>query len=195
MKKVLVIKNNEVVQFVNFETQEMADAWIEMLASTAAWGFPERWVADHFAGIGGFGESALGMSDAQKALAIDSRVVESDFGSYTEYKFAAEYTVEIEDITAQVAEQKAIQKYLARIQFGQRLMAELAAKNKAALDTQSMTQEQVLALKQALGPVKDFLTEGSLGFALAAIQSLNSIPLELKNYFVSLIEDYLLKET
>jgi len=184
MKKVIV--KNKVNQITHQAEMQDPTLWIAEQVANNSWGFPERWVADKLLNP---------LSDEQKALAIDSRLVENQLESYTEYKFAAEYTVEIEDITAQVAEQKAIQKYLARIQFGQRLMAELAAKNKAALDTQSMTQEQVLALKQALGPVKDFLTEGSLGFALAAIQSLNSIPLELKNYFVSLIEDYLLKET
>ena len=43
MKKVSVIKNNEVVQFVRFETQEKADTWIEMLASTKAWGNPSEY--------------------------------------------------------------------------------------------------------------------------------------------------------
>lgn len=114
MKKVSVIKNNEVVQFVNFETQEKADTWIEMLASTAAWGKPERWVADR---------PLSPLSDEQKALAIDSRIVENELESYTEYKFAAEYTVEIEDITAQIeselAQIEAIKN--AQVQAGLRL--------------------------------------------------------------------------
>lgn len=42
MIKVSVIKNNEVVQIANFETQEMADSWIQMLAETGSWGLPER---------------------------------------------------------------------------------------------------------------------------------------------------------
>lgn len=104
------------------------------------------------------------------------------------------FDVVIEDVTAQQAEDAQIAKYLARIQFGQKLMAQLAAKNKAALDAELLTIEQVVALKQALAPVKDFLTEGSLGFALGALQQVEGLDLALKEYFVGQIQAYLAGE-
>lgn len=41
-KKVIVKKNNEVVQFVIFHDEQVMNDWIEMLASTEAWGKPYR---------------------------------------------------------------------------------------------------------------------------------------------------------
>lgn len=115
MIKVKVLKNNEIVQFVKFETQDKADAWIEMLAETASWGKPDRWISDL---------PLSPLSDEEKALATS--VLEIDdpiLGFYKKYFFPAEYTIEIEDITEQVeaelAQIEAIKN--AQIQAGLRL--------------------------------------------------------------------------
>ena len=42
MKLVKVIKNGQVVQPVKFDNDADMNAWIQMLADTAAWGKPER---------------------------------------------------------------------------------------------------------------------------------------------------------
>lgn len=95
------------------------------------------------------------------------------------------------DISAEFIKQRNIDKYLKRIQFGQVLMAELAAMNKASLDAGDLTSEQIITLKQALAPVKDFVSEGSLGFALSALNSDSVLPPTLKGYFVTKISNYL----
>lgn len=40
MKKLSIIKNNEVVQFATFDDEQVMNNWIEMLATTKAWGSP-----------------------------------------------------------------------------------------------------------------------------------------------------------
>lgn len=78
-------------------------AWIAQEVANNSWGLPDRWLQD----------SPLNpLSDEEKAKATDTRVVED----VTEYFFPAEYTIEIEDITAQLEQEKAnaeALKYLA----------------------------------------------------------------------------------
>lgn len=131
---------------------------------------------------------------------IDQLKQESDFQDQGElsahelaypYLYNPElYDVTVLDKTQEIQKQKNIDKYLKRIQFGQILMAELAAMNKASIDAGTLTSEQVLAIKQALAPVKDFVSEGSLGFALSALNSDSVLPLALKGYFVTKISNY-----
>lgn len=100
----------------------------------------------------------------------------------------------IEDITELTNQSNNVNKYLKRIQFGQLLMAELAALNKAKLDTGSYTSEQVLSLKRDLALVKDFVIEGSLGFALQTLQQAQNVPTDIKSYFVNKIQQHLNSE-
>lgn len=130
MKLVKVIKNGEVVQPVRFDNDADMNQWIKMLADTGAWGLPERWLVD---------SPLSHLSEEDKAKAVESRKVvtveakpestiqvqkELEDGSiviedevvpaaeeqfYMEYKFAAEYDVEVEDVSAQV-EQEAVNK-------------------------------------------------------------------------------------
>lgn len=78
-------------------------AWIAQEVANNSWGLPDRWLPD----------SPLNpLSDEEKAKATDTRVVDE----VTEYFFPAEYTIEIEDITAQLEQEKAnaeALKYLA----------------------------------------------------------------------------------
>lgn len=100
----------------------------------------------------------------------------------------------VENITELINQSNNVNKYLKRIQFGQLLMAELAALNKAKLDTGSYTSEQVLSLKRDLAPVKDFVIEGSLGFALQTLQQAQNVPTDIKSYFVNKIQQHLNSE-
>jgi hypothetical protein len=105
------------------------------------------------------------------------------------------YNFEVIDNTIYDKSEKNIKKYHERILFGQKLMAELAAMNKSKLDANEYTQEQVLNLKQALAPIKDFVSEGSLGFAYQSLNLAQGLPTGLKHYFMTKISDYLTKES
>ena len=102
--------------------------------------------------------------------------------------------VAITDITIEVLKQKNIDKYLKRIQFGQVLMAELAAMNKSSLDAGELTSEKIIELKKTLAPIKDFVSEGSLGFALSVLKTSEGLPPTIKEYFVKKISSYLESE-
>ena len=108
----------------------------------------------------------------------------------------AEYEIIQTDITQQNQEQQLINKNLARIQFGQRLMAELAAKNQIKLSNQLMTIQQVFSLEDKLAKVQSRLVNGSTGLALSELISLDlpEMTTEEKAYFVSKIQDYLNSE-
>ena len=94
--KSTVYKNAIEVQHVFFGTKVEQDAWTQMLHDTHAWGLPERTKLD----------SPLSpLSNEEKASAISSKVVDG----ITEYTFAKEYEIIVEDITvAYEAEQLAI---------------------------------------------------------------------------------------
>jgi hypothetical protein len=98
------------------------------------------------------------------------------------------------DISAELLKQKNIEKYLKRIQFGQVLMAELATINKEKLESGAYSPDQVLVLKKSLAPIKDFVSEGSLGFAYQGLNLSQDLPADLKQYFMQKISEYLTKE-
>lgn len=104
------------------------------------------------------------------------------------------YDVTVLDISPEIQKQKNIDKYLKRIQFGQVLMAELATINKAKLESGAYSPDQVLVLKKSLAPIKDFVSEGSLGFAYQGLSLSQDLPSDLKQYFMEKISDYLESE-
>jgi hypothetical protein len=105
------------------------------------------------------------------------------------------YSIEEIDVTDEKKSEKNVDKYHKRILFGQKLMAELAAMNKSKLDANEYTQEQVLNLKQALAPIKDFVSEGSLGFAYQSLNLAQGLPTGLKHYFMNKLSEYLTEES
>lgn len=147
---------------------EYMNALIQMLADTAAWGKPERWLAD---------TPMNPLSEEEKALAIESRkvvTVEAKPGStrqvkkeledgsvvledevipaveeqfYMEYKFAAEYAIDIEDITAQVEAEKAAKE------------AKRLAKEKRKADRKLIDWSKNLTTKQLQEVVKALIEE------------------------------------
>ncbi len=93
--------NNEITHFAEFETDFERDSFITRMVSVNGWGKSERWVkADQ--------------EDVTDAL--ETREVETPQGPVTEYKLAAEYTIEQVDITAQVAQEQTNQQALAYLE-------------------------------------------------------------------------------
>ena len=93
----VTIKTKQGDTWSEFETLEKANVWIDSLKNTGAWGKPERWVEDtHLSPL----------SEEEKKKAKEVRVREVLGQNITEYRFEAEYTIDIKDISAEVKDKK-----------------------------------------------------------------------------------------
>ncbi len=104
MKRVKVLKNNVVTNQADFATQELADAFIAREEANKSFGKPERIIASNM----------LGDEDAVNAIETITEEVNGE--EKVSYKFAAEYTIEISDVTAEInqkATNEQARKYLA----------------------------------------------------------------------------------
>lgn len=90
-------KANEVTHEGQFASQSEVDAWVVQCEAVQAWGKPERWVTD---------SPMNPLSDAEKAKAKEVRVREELGKPITEYRFEAEYTIDVKDISAEVKAEK-----------------------------------------------------------------------------------------
>jgi len=116
MKKVKIRNKNYSDPAINWDFQSPdPQPKIDELIASGIIGLPDRWLQD----------SPLSpLSEEEKEKATDTRVVNDGLGNgWTEYFFPAEYTIEIQDITAQIeAEQAQIQAIKnAQLQAGLRL--------------------------------------------------------------------------
>lgn len=173
MFKILIKAQNGGIFFVTFPTLLEAEAYVQEIAASQHWGRPEQTILQTPAVVDSFG------------IEIEPAVYQT---------IPATYTVEIVDITAEVERQAGIEKYKKRIEFGKDLMAELSFTNAQALQQGTMTSEQVLQLKTQIAAIKDFLTEGSLGFAAQALEQSQGLPSDLKSYFLNKMNAYLASE-
>jgi hypothetical protein len=111
MKKVSIKK-----QGIETHNAQMEDptVWIAQEVANNSWGLPDRWIADTLLSP---------LTEEEKTKATKTREVEVMGEMVTEYFFPAEYTIEIQDITAQIeAEQAQIQAIKnAQLQAGLRL--------------------------------------------------------------------------
>jgi len=109
---------------------------------------------------------------------------------------AAEFTVEIVDITEKIEDEKNIQKNLNRMAFGQRLMAELAMQNQKDIAQNLLTVDDVIRTESELRDVQRLISNGSLPLALGLLQTLPLIHMtqEKKAYFIGKITQYLSAE-
>ena len=108
----------------------------------------------------------------------------------------AEYTVVIEDITAQIEYEKDVAKNLARMEFGKRLMAELAASNQMDLVSGALTVPQIIEAEAALATIQRYISQGSLGLAAQLLQT-TTIPHfgdAKKALFLNKMQEYLSNE-
>ena len=104
-KKVIVKKNDEIVQFVIFKDEQIMNDWISMLATTKAWGSPE----------------------------INEEILNEN-GEITTNSTPAEYEVLIEDCTAEVEQErinKEAKEYLVKTDYVVLKFAEALAKGES----------------------------------------------------------------
>lgn len=205
MFKVSIKKQNIETHGAKFETLEEVNAWIQQCESAQAWGRPDRWVRDN---------EFTPLNNEEKARAAESRlvVIQEAVPEYvnengetvpaipektvTEYFFPAEYTIEIQDITAEILYEKEIQKRINRINFGTRIFAELTTRNVIRLKAGTTTVEALLIAEEKLAKVQRLMANSSTETALQTLVALDipEIPNEEKTLFVAKIQEYLQKE-
>lgn len=108
MKKIKIIKNGVVTnQNMNpLESDEVKDLWLAKEIANGSFGKNERWLPVQKDRDGVEYVSGENISEA-----IDTRTVKDDMlGDRVEKKFAAEYTVVEEDMTAEIAAAEADKK-------------------------------------------------------------------------------------
>ncbi len=96
MIEVRVKKQNVVTHKGLFSSQNEADEWINQQVALKSWGKPERWVD----------EELCESQDEIVADAIAEQMTGGPDHEHKQYKFAAEYVIEQEDITARLAQEE-----------------------------------------------------------------------------------------
>lgn len=191
MIKVSITRQGVITNEAQFPNQAEAEAWFNEVAATGAFGKLA-------------GQYMLSqLSEAELATEI-SRVTEQEIlGQIVPLiqplitipdQFAVSYT----DISAEVAHQRKIAKYAARIAFAQQLMAEISATNTDKYESQEMSLAQLIAAEEKLAKVQRLLLNGSTGLALAEIiaieSTLTEYPQSYKDSFKAKIQAFLASE-
>jgi hypothetical protein len=176
MFKVIIKKASDLshIGWRTFDTAEIANAWLDEVSPSGAWGKPA------------YTEIIPAVIDDEGNELEPEQTIEH----------AAEFTVEIVDITEQIEDEKGIQKNLARMAFGQRLMAELAMQNQKDIALNLLTVDDVIRTESELRDVQRLISNGSLPLALGLLQTLPLIHMtqEKKAYFIGKITQYLSTE-
>lgn len=129
-------KQNEIKWSANIKTQGEVDSWIAQETANKSWGKPERIVRVYANG--------LSLEDqGESTLDIINFIEGADsFGnSFIDYTLKAEYTIEQEDISLQIAAEKKISNRKKKRAFGEDLIDKIAAMN----DTKLLNVTQVNA--------------------------------------------------
>jgi ethanolamine utilization protein EutP (predicted NTPase) len=158
------IKNSQgiVTNQASFASQLMADTWLNDQMKAGVFGKNERWV--HEDDLIVLGE------DRTKAIASQQVTMDSSGTTKTEFKFAAEYTVEQSDISAELSAQAELAKALYAQQLGSQIVARVFSVNESS----SITQAQLLAIlaDADIALIERLCWNGSLVTARAKIASL-----------------------
>lgn len=160
MKKVS-IKNlqGQETHSAKFETLEQANAWIEEQKVLKSWGKPERWVA----------ESQIEFEGENIANSIEMMVEPTSFGEIKLYKFASEYTIEISDVTAEIAAQKKLSDRAKKRAFGEALIDKISTIN----DSKNLSIEQVDAFmgNALITALREHLWAGNISTFVSKLSS------------------------
>lgn len=120
MIKINIKKNGEITNSGSFDSQEDVNVWLQHHVSANSFGKSERWVCEDQEDISNALEirTVIDSPAISEELDEQGNVIQEALPetSHTEYKLAAEYTIEIEDITIQIQtkqESEQARKYLA----------------------------------------------------------------------------------
>lgn len=154
----VIAKNsqNEITHEAVFDTQEKANAWIELSKQNKAFGKEEQWYTE-------VGAQMEGVTLPENA---ESRVAGlDDMGAEViEYKIPCDYAIEQSEYTPTV---DPVQERLNKMQFGDKVVATLIEIN----NSKGYTAEQFgqLVADPTLAGIERLLRSGSLDLAKAAI--------------------------
>lgn len=158
MKKVIIKnKQNVVTHFSTFPTSAEANEWIEKQTLKKSWGKPERWVA----------ESQLQLEGESVENSLEMMIEPTSFGDIKLYKFAAEYTVEIVDISAEVLAAKKISNRTKKRAFGESMVDKISTIN----DGKNLSVEQVDAFMEnaLISNLREHLWAGNIDTFIAKL--------------------------
>ena len=159
MKKVLIKKQGVTTNQAKFATQELAEAWLAKEEASNSFGKPERWVAeDQLVSEG---------ENIDNSIAMMSEM--TSFGEIKLYKFAAEYTVEVVDITAEVAAAKKLSDRTKKRAFGEALIDKISTLN----DGKNLSIEQVDAFmtNSLISNLREHLWAGNIDTFVAKLST------------------------
>jgi hypothetical protein len=158
MKKISIINNVNGRQFgAQFETQELAQAWIDQQVAKNSWGKPDRWLQE---------------TDGTHS---DVRVVESDEGNYNEYFFPCDYEISIVDISEEYDRKQRLAnlkkdaaKNIKDIEFGLDLIGYVGKLN----EDKNLTHEQKNSMKSNsyIKNIMFMLQAGRIGYAKSLVE-------------------------
>lgn len=118
MLKIIIKKQGIITNQAIHETEELSNAWLSKEIANCSFGKPERWVQESQEDVSNALESREVILREAEAAIIDPETNEviseaRDAVVITEYRLAAEYTVETADVTAQVEQDRVNQEALA----------------------------------------------------------------------------------
>lgn len=177
-----------------FDTEQLADAWIELQKSKGSWGKLDRWKT--FYNITPEGVQELDPEEGyteERDRTIEATDEQGEIVNYTikEYFYPQEFTVQKTDITDQEQERKGIERRKKMIEVGK----EVIATHLYALQQRSLTDEESLSALANFADIKQFLDTGDLKVAknLVLLKDLDDRTLTQndKDKIVEIIDNFL----
>jgi len=159
MKKVLIKKQGVTTNQASFATAELANAWIAQEVTNKSFGKPERWVS----------EDRIQIEGENIDNSLEMMIEPTSFGDIKLYKFAAEYTVEVVDITAETLAAKKISDRAKKRAFGEALIDKISTIN----DSKNLSVEQVDAFmtNSLISNLREHLWAGNIDTFISKLQS------------------------
>lgn len=159
MKKVLVRKQDVVTNQAVFESLELATAWIAKETVNKSFGKPERWVS----------EDRIQLEGEDIANSVEMIIEPTANGEVKLHKFASEFSVEIVDVTAEVAAQKKLSDRTKKRTFGEALIDKISTIN----DGKNLSIEQVDAFmsNSLITSLREHLWAGNIDTFISKVQS------------------------
>ena len=151
-----------------FPDQTTANAWIAEGTAANWWGLPARTLVANSQGV----VVDIDGSSPNLSLATSQGTQTNPDGSTpVTYAMPAQYTVTSTDISAQVAQQQAIQQGLQDQQTGATIIAAIYALNNAKMQAGTLTVAQFQAMMQdpTISLIRECLWTGALSAAKAMI--------------------------
>lgn len=174
--------NDKITNSSDFETQEEADAWIELNTNANIWGKPARWLAP----------SEFINETIEES--VESAQIEILGQDVTIYKFPSDFTVEQVDVTDEYNLTKKKNISLAAINLGADLMADIRTLNEIKLENQTMSEQDFVSLlaNQDAFNIERALWNGSLVTAKTLIQAFSGYyTTDEKNELIEKIDAFL----